>query len=143
MGGRADLAPICKKKPIFYELLPRGSPECPSGAEITTQADCSAALTALGLPTYLWTVDASDIPPQCSVSFPGVAGYFNANAGGRARPDLAKVCKKILASYERLANGARGCAAGTEITTQAECAPVLAAMQLPAVQSTASDGRMP
>ena len=93
--GRGDVAPVC---PLGGHHLRDSGTECLPAARVTDIESCRAALDALGLPraTTEWTGSAGSLPVGCSYRRSDSMIHFNTAASGRARNDLASVCKLAL-----------------------------------------------
>jgi len=82
-----------------YVVLKYGDTSCPSGAEITTKAECDSALASLSFRAVGWQGSNTNIPSYCSVravaNSPGNGHFNNYRQSVNGRADLAPVCKLI------------------------------------------------
>lgn len=80
-----------------YEKLANSERECEFGKEITTEAECKAAIEAIGLTSSAVLAPSnSGMPLLCSVSVKSGSYHmhWNIGAGGRGSADVAPICKK-------------------------------------------------
>jgi hypothetical protein len=79
-----------------YQRFPYYWPNCPAGFEITSQEECSKAITALGVTNggNPWVGSRTTMPKGCNLQKETDSMIFNTNPNGdQRRWDLAPVCK--------------------------------------------------
>ena len=77
-----------------YQKLNYRLPSCPAAFEITSQGECSQAITSLGVTAFsIWTGSREGMPRFCSLQKDTDTMIWNDVDVGTGRHDLAPVCK--------------------------------------------------
>ena len=80
--------------PPQYQKLNYRKPSCPAEFEITSQEECSRAITSLGVTAFdTWTGSRAGMPRFCALQKDTNEMIWNEVAEGIGRHDLAPVCK--------------------------------------------------
>lgn len=90
-----------------FEKLKPGAASCPKEQRIWTKEACARAIKFLGFePEPMWASSYPELPAYCSFRdvVKGERGHFNAHPGGKARADLAPVCKMDNTAARRKAD---------------------------------------
>merc|ERR1719291_160450 len=86
----------CSNGEVVHEKLAQGQAYCPAGTQVTSAAECKAALKSLGLEVELREGISTQMPLGCSVNEKSAGGHFNSaasSAAGAGQADTAPICR--------------------------------------------------